>query len=172
MTNEDSAAALNITIRPPSVADGAAIWAFVSANQVLEPNTCYAYLLLATHFADTCLVAESGDQLVGFVAAYIPPTKPDAIFVWQIGVDAAARGQGLGTRLLHQLVTLPDCQKVTHMEATVAVSNEPSQRLFSRFARERAVPCKRCRGFVAADFGSLDHEAEELFRIGPLRSES
>lgn len=145
------------------------MWDLVRATKVLEPNTCYAYLLLATHFSDTCLVAESDGQLVGFVAAYCPPTKPGVVFVWQIGVGQEARGQGLGKRLLHHLVGLPSCQAVTHLEATIATSNEASMRLFSGFARERDVPCERSRGFEPADFGQPGHEAEELFRIGPIR---
>ncbi|MFT5429400.1 MAG: L-2,4-diaminobutyric acid acetyltransferase [Myxococcota bacterium] len=159
----------HIHVRHPSVSDGAAIWELVGSTQVLEPNTCYAYLLLATHFADTCLVAESDGHLIGFVAAYRPPTKPGVVFVWQIGVSHVARGRGLAKRLLHDLVDLPACEAVTHLEATVAATNEPSLRLFSGFARERGVPCERGRGFEAADFSPLTHESEALLRIGPLR---
>ena len=169
MTSPSQTASSSIVLRSPSVSDGAAIWQLACSTQVLEPNTCYAYLLLATHFADTCVVAESDGDIVGFVAAYRPPTKPSAVFVWQIGVSHGARGRGLGKRLLHHLVEAPACQSVTHLEATVAASNEPSMRLFSSFARERGVPCERGRGFEAADFGPLEHEAEELLRIGPLR---
>jgi L-2,4-diaminobutyric acid acetyltransferase len=169
MTNPTQTAASSIVLRSPSVSDGAAIWDLVRSTQVLEPNTCYAYLLLATHFADTCVVAESDEGIVGCVAAYRPPTKPSVVFVWQIGVSHKARGQGLGRRLLHHLVETPACQSVTHLEATVAASNEPSMRPCLSFARERGVSCEIGRGFVAADFGPLEHEAEELLRIGPLR---
>jgi|SRR5690606_2653978 len=167
----DTPHAASLTLRTATRADGARIWQLVEESGVLEPNTCYAYLLLSSHFADTCVVAERDGQLLGFVAAYRPPTHPTSVFVWQIGVRAEARGLGLGKRLLHALVALPGCRDVSHLEATVAPSNIPSQRLFEGFAREQGVPCERSRGFVAEDFGGLDHEAEPLLRIGPLQSD-
>ncbi len=161
-----------LRLRRPTVSDGAAIWALVRESGVLEPNTCYAYLLLCTHFAETCLVAERGGRLLGFVLGYRPPTRPEAVFVWQVGVRADCRGEGLGKRLLGRLVELPGCADATFLEATVAPSNEASNRLFLGFARELGVPCELERGFESADFGPLEHEAEPLYRIGPLRSKA
>ena len=166
------APAEGLRFRAPTVDDGAAMHALVKTGGVLEPNTCYAYLLLCTHFADTTLVASRDDELVGFVAAYRLPSQPSTVFVWQIGVHEGARGEGLASRLLDALVETPGCAGVTHLEATVGVSNAPSQRLFSSFARRQGAPLSRKRGFVAADFGPLSHEEEELFRIGPLRRRS
>lgn len=160
-----------ITMRQPTAADGAAVRALVEACGTLEPNTTYAYLLLCTHFADTCVVAERDGELVGMVLAYRPPTRPTSVFVWQVGVHDSARGQGLGGRLLEATVAAPGCEGVTHLEATVAPSNTASQRLFEGFARRASVPCDVTTGFTAADFGA-GHEAEPLYRIGPLRRTS
>ncbi|PRQ03005.1 L-2,4-diaminobutyric acid acetyltransferase [Enhygromyxa salina] len=167
-----SGSASELSLRRPRVADGAAIWALVRESGVLEPNTCYAYLLLSTHFAGTCVVAERDGELVGFALGYRPPTRPEAVFVWQIGVRADARGAGLGKRLLHQLVELPDAADATFLEATVGTSNQASARLFLGFARERGVACERAPGFESADFGPLEHEPEPLYRIGPLRKQT
>ena len=168
-----------LVFRAPTVDDGAQMHALVKDSGVLEPNTCYAYLLLATHFADTCLVAMEGDRMLGFVAAYRPPSHPEAVFVWQIGVRAEARGRGLAKRLLHELVERPACAEVTHLEATVDPANEPSCRLFRAFARERGVPCDVSPGFAPHHFttkhfaphhkGPAEHPPEDLHRIGPLR---
>ena len=158
-------------LRSPSVDDGAAIWELVRESGTLEPNTCYAYLLLATHFAPTCLIAARGGEQVGFVLAYRPPARPEVIFVWQIGVRPDCRGRGLAKRMLHALVRRPACADATYLEATVGVSNRGSDRLFRGFARERGVECAIERGFVSDDFGPLDHEAEHLYRIGPLDHE-
>lgn len=160
-----------ITLRCPVVQDGAALWQLVKRAGVLEENSCYAYLLLSTHFASTCVVAERAASIVGFVAAYIPPTRPEVLFVWQIGVDADARRSGLGKRLLKHLVSLPGARSVHFLEATVTPSNAPSSRLFASFAEELGVACQETQGFSCEDFGGETHEAEQLLRIGPLPEE-
>lgn len=158
----------DITIRGAQPRDGEAIWRLVRASEALELNTCYAYVLLCDHFGGTCLVATRGDDLVGFVAAYRPPSRPDVVFVWQIGVDAAARGHGVAGRLLDTLLSRPACTGVTALEATVAPSNTASSRLFESFARRRGVDCRVTEGYPAAMFGEPAHEPEALFHIGPL----
>jgi L-2,4-diaminobutyric acid acetyltransferase len=161
-----------ITLRAPSVTDGARAFALVRDAGNLEPNTLYAYLLLCTHFADTCLIAERQGECVGFVAAYRPPTHNDAVFVWQIGVSEAARGRGLAKRMLNALVEQPGCRGVRFVEATVAPSNLPSRALFESFARAHDAPCDVSTGFAAPHFAPHVHEAEALYRIGPFRNRS
>lgn len=154
------------------IGDGHRVWQLVERLGGLEPNTCYAYLLLTTHFGQTCVVAEretdDGTQLLGFVMAYRPPPHLDALFVWQVGVTAEARGLGLGKRLLRAALALPACADVRWLEATVGTSNTASQRLFSSVARDLGVGCAQAEGFIGSDFGPLHHEDETLFRIGPL----
>ncbi|MDH5490740.1 MAG: diaminobutyrate acetyltransferase [Myxococcales bacterium] len=157
-------------LRQPKTRDASAVRELVEATGTLEPNTCYAYLLLCTHFAETCLLAEREGKLVGFVLAYRPPSHPEAVFVWQIGVHQDARGQGLARQLLEDLLRQPGTRGVRFVEATVGSSNEASRRLFESFARALGVPCEVQPGFVSADFGPLAHEDEALYRIGPLVS--
>ena len=149
--------------------DGASVWKLACDSGVLEANSCYAYLLLCTDFADTCLIVERDRELLGFVVAYRPPSNPDSVFVWQIAIRDDARGQGLGQRLLGALVELPGCEGITALEATVGRSNLASHRLFRAFARERGAGCEVTEGFTRAHFGSLAHEEEDRFRIGPLQ---
>lgn len=156
------------TLRSPTSADGAAIHELVKATRLLEPNTCYAYLLLASHFAETCVVATQEDRLLGVVVAYRPPTDPHALFVWQVGVHPDAQGQGLARSLLHAVLDRPACHDVRWLTATVAPSNVASDRLFRRFARDRGVDVRLEPGFVSSDFGAANHEDEPLYRIGPL----
>src|SRR5690606_41582845 len=66
---------------------------------------------------------------------YRPPARPEAVFVWQIGVHPRAQGQGLGRRLLLELLRRPAAADATHLEATVGVSNTASARLFQSVAR-------------------------------------
>jgi L-2,4-diaminobutyric acid acetyltransferase len=166
----DGTSAGGITFRGTTTADGAEIWRLVRESGVLDENSCYAYLLLCRDFADTCLVAERVGEIVGFVTAYRPPNRSESIFVWQIGVAAAARKQGLGKRLLKQLLARPACSDVRFLEATVSPSNRASRRLFESVAEELGVACDVSAGFAASDFRyqDADHDAEDLFRIGPL----
>jgi L-2,4-diaminobutyric acid acetyltransferase len=158
----------SIFLRNPTVVDAAKIWRLVRDSGVLDENSCYAYLLLFHHFSETCVIAEREEAIVGFVAAYRPPTRTDAVFVWQIGVASKARREGLGKRMLRHLVGLPACRDVKYLEATVTPSNLASRRLFESFARESNAAVTWSEAFRAKHFGSNSHEDEELVRIGPL----
>ena len=157
-----------ITIRGATLEDGRAMSRLVRESGVLEENTPYAYLLLATHFGETCVIAEMNDEPVGFVAAYRPPVKPDVVFVWQVGVSPKARRRGLALRMLDELVRRPGCEGVRYLEATVTPDNAASRRLFRSFGERRSAPVSIGKGFSSEDFGGTDHEPEELFRIGPI----
>lgn len=135
---------------------------------MLDTNSCYAYLLLCRHHAETCVTAMQKDRLAGFVTAYFPPAQPDTIFVWQIAVADFMRKQGLGRRMLRHLLQMPACAKAKYLEATVSPSNLASMRLFQSLAEELGVPFQADQGFHREHFRELDHEDEPLIRIGPL----
>lgn len=154
--------------------EGSSLWRLVQDTKLLEPNSAYAYLLLCRDFADTCLVAEQAGQIVGCVTAYRPPPRPEALFVWQIGVHPRVQGQGIGRQLLLELLRRPAAADAQYLEATIGVSNEASQRLFRGVARALACPCEVRPWFDEEHFpppapGDRRHEAEPLFRIGPIR---
>lgn len=156
-----------LVFRSARPADGVTLWRLVQAAGTLELNSQYFYLLLATDFGDTCLIAEHEGQAVGMVIGYHPPREPDTAFVWQVGVLPEHQGQGLGLRLLKAWLDLPantHCQWVT---ATVADDNPASQALFKRLASERQTRCE-VRPHFTADLFTHGHPAEPLFRIGPL----
>lgn len=106
---------------------------------------------------------------MGFVAAYVPPTKPDTIFVWQIGVSSHCRGRGLAGRILQELFERVRLQGVRFLEATVTPSNRPSLSLFRAFARNNDAPCSEEPLFSRDLFPpDTSHDSEILLRIGPL----
>ncbi|MGY6555194.1 MAG: diaminobutyrate acetyltransferase [Wenzhouxiangella sp.] len=163
--------AASLRFRKPNSQDGAAMWRLVKTMGGLELNSAYFYVLFATDFADTGVVAETEDgQLAGFIVGHRPPPRPDAVFVWQIGVAPWMRRQGLGRRLLDELLArqASDC---SYLEATVSPDNTASLNLFRALARDRGLNCREQEFMGEALFPNA-HDAEHLLRIGPLKSES
>jgi L-2,4-diaminobutyric acid acetyltransferase len=154
-------------MRPTRLGDGARMWQFVADHGGLELNTAYAYLVLADDFTDTCVVAEDGEVLAGFVLGYRPPTRPDTLFVWQVGVAPSHRGQGLARRMILELLER-NAPEVTHLESTVTPSNTASRRLFRSVAEARGTTCDVTEYLTEDHFPEAGHEAEEKFRIGPF----
>lgn len=156
--------------RKPTKADGAAIYALVRDTGVLDVNSPYSYLMLGEYFADTCVVAEKSDGIVGFVSGFIPPERPETLFVWQVGVADSEQGRGLGKRLLRRLLARKVCRNVRYIETTVTPSNTASTKLFQSMTRDLETLCVIQSGFDDTLFpDDGDHESERLFRIGPFK---
>ena len=152
--------------RAPRASDAASVHALIGAAGTLERNTAYAYLLLCDHFASTgCVATDPAGALLGCMMGYRPPERPDALFVWQVGVHPDARGLGVASRLIDEAARR---SQVRFVEATVGTSNGPSDRLFRSFARRRGAPLELHDGYGPELFPG-SHEAERLYRIGPLR---
>ena len=157
-------------LRQPTPEDGPAVWRLVKGTGVLDLNSMYQYVMFFDRFSETCVLAEQEGKVVGFVTAFKAPKNPKTIFVWQVGVDASARGQGLASRLLDHLLQLPECRgKVRWMETTVTPSNQPSRALFHSLAKRHHARCEIVPGFDGSLLGE-GHESEELYKIGPLTS--
>jgi L-2,4-diaminobutyric acid acetyltransferase len=156
-----------LTFRSARPADGAPLWRLVKAAGTLELNSAYFYLLFATDFGRTCLIAEQHGETVGAVIGYQPPDQASTAFVWQVAVLPAMRGQGLGVSLLHQWLDLPANAECAWVTATVADNNAASQALFRRLATERQTGCEVLPHFTA-DLFPGEHPPEPLFRIGPM----
>lgn len=161
-----------VRYRGASPEDGKRLHALVERGGVLELSSCYSYVLMCHHFGGTTVVAEAGGEVVGFVTAYRPPTHPDTVFVWQIGVDPRARGRGVARGLLDALLKRPACNDVRFLEATVTPSNVASRRLFASFARRRGAALVTGGGYPSRLFAEDGHEPEDLIRIGPFGSAS
>lgn len=148
----------------------------VKDTGVLDLNSAYAYLLLGEHFADTSVVAElvsanGQKQIIGFISAYLPPSKANTVFVWQVGVAEAGRGRGVATGMLYEIVRRSACNNVTHLDTTVGPSNDASMALFRGFAKKLGTEVTETELFSNEVFPHPDeHEPEVLFRIGPFAS--
>lgn len=155
-------------LRMPARRDGAALHDLIAHCPPLDLNSRYAYLLQCDHYADTCVVAEVDGRIVGAITAYIPPGKPDTLFVWQVAVDPTMQGQRLASQMLDNLVDR--CRQhhpIRHVEATISPSNIASRKLFTSFATRYGVQIAAGLHYAASDFGKGDHEEEWLYRIGP-----
>ncbi len=154
--------------RAPTLADAAAVHALVAQCKPLDVNSKYAYMLLCTHFAETCVVAQVDSRVAGFVSSYTKPREASVLFVWQVAVRADARGQGLGSRMLSELMDREPCRNVRWIETTITPSNRASWALFEGFARRHEASCAQKPLFQAEHFGGSEHEEERLLRIGPF----
>ncbi|MCP8616120.1 diaminobutyrate acetyltransferase [Salirhabdus salicampi] len=157
-----------VTFEKPTVEDGAAMWELVN-NTTLDTNSPYKYIMMCEFFAETCVVAKENNKLVGFVTAFIPPERPDVVFVWQVGVDASQRGKGLASQLLLHILNRDVCSNVKFLEATVTPSNKASQTLFRRLAQKLSTECEVSECFAENLFPGNDHEKELTFRVGPIQ---
>lgn len=155
-------------MRSPRLEDAARLWRALAEIGKLERNSCYAYLLLCSHFAETCLLAEHGGALTGFVLGYRLPGDPETMFIWQVGVVPAERQTGLARALLHSLLEQPACRGIRFVTATIDLTEVAPRALFRSFARDRGVTCEEVECFGAELF-SEEHPAESLLKIGPLR---
>src|SRR3546814_13200500 len=79
--------------RPPRKTDGTRIWALIRSIAALDDNSLYCNLLQCSHFAGTCALAEIDGRAVGWISGYLPPEKPDTLFVWQGAVHPEEIGR-------------------------------------------------------------------------------
>ncbi|MFO7593608.1 MAG: diaminobutyrate acetyltransferase, partial [Pseudomonadota bacterium] len=155
-----------IQLRPPLLEDGKAVHELIQRCPPLDVNSSYNYFLLCSHFRDTCVVAETDGGIVGFLSAYLIPSRPDTLFVWQVAVDEAARGHGLAGRMVEEIIARPGCADVHTIETTISPSNSSSRRVFERFAAQRQAKTREETFLEAAHFGAENHEEERLIHIG------
>ena len=164
--NESGEATL--TFRKPRKADGAAVWDLIQSIDALDDNSMYCNLLQCSHFAGTCALAELNGKPVGWISGYLPPDKPDTLFVWQVAVHPDARGRGVAKRLIHELLRRPECRGVRHIHSTITPDNKASWALFRAIADDLDAPLVDDAHFESeAHFGG-QHDTEHLVEIGPF----
>jgi len=155
---------MTITYRPPSLKDGKSIHQLVRDSGVLDVNSAYLYFLLSDHFRETCVVAESNGQLLGFTTAYRLPEDPSVLFVWQIGVSPAAQGQGVASAMLKTLEERDFFGAIREIQLTISPSNTASQALFKRWAQRLGTEIT-VREYLTEDDLGNGHEPELLYSM-------
>ena len=154
--------------RTPTALDGATVHALVARCAPLDPNSLYCNLLQCTHFAATSALAEAADGVAAWVSGYIPPEQPDCLFVWQVAVAPEARGQGLGRKLIREILDRPACRAVNTVITSITPGNDASWRLFKGLARDLEAPMTESLWFAKDRHFAGRHDCEHLVEIGPF----
>ena len=157
-----------VNLRKPNPEDGFALNQLVAASPPLDSNSVYCNLLQCTHFHDTAIAAEYEGELVGFVSAYIPPGKPDTLFIWQIVIAEAARGQGLAKKMLLQLLHNLSHKPPSFIETTITPGNQASWGLFQSLAKQLDTVLESRVFFARDQHFAGQHDDEHLLQIGPI----
>ncbi|MDX1808963.1 MAG: diaminobutyrate acetyltransferase [Sulfurospirillaceae bacterium] len=158
---------LEIILRKPQKSDAKQIYNLVKKTKILDVNSEYLYLLQATHFRDTCCVAQVDHEIVGFVSGYICPQNSDVLFVWQVGVDDKYRGKNMAGKMISHILDSESLKGIKYIHTTISPSNQASQRVFHKLANELHTVIAKETMFEVRDFNNA-HEDEVLYKIGPL----
>lgn len=153
-----------IKLRAVTKEDGGDLFRLAEAAGELDVNSSYAYLLWSRDFGATSVLAILDGKPVGFVTGYMRPEDPKTLFVWQVGVDANARGRGVASKMLEWLADETDASR---LETTITADNDASIALFERFAASRSASIDTSPLFEVKDFPD-GHSTEYLYEIAPL----
>jgi L-2,4-diaminobutyric acid acetyltransferase len=151
--------------RTPTRLDGKAIHELIAQCPPLDENSAYCNFLQSSHFQNTCVLAEQDEQVVGFVSAYCKPDKLNEIFVWQVAVHPNARGIGLASEMLDELLAKDELQQVEYLETTITEDNQGSWSLFKKLDRAQGG-----KGTISIFLDEKrhfegEHDTEYLYRI-------
>lgn len=152
----------------PNARDGLEINNLIAKCPPLDTNSTYCNLLQAHHFANTSVSAKIGDQLVGFVSGYRVPERENTLFVWQVAVGEAARGQGLASKMIKSILKRPRNHSIDHIETTITESNSASWGLFEGLANKLDAELASSILFHEDEHFNGEHDSEVLVKIGPF----
>src|SRR5262249_29786916 len=129
-----------VRLREPRTTDAPRVLALVWACPPLDVNSLYCYLILCTHFHETCVLAERDGEVLGFISGYREPSRADVLFCWQVAVAAEMRRSGLASVMLKSILSSPACRGVRAVGGTGTRPNHASMRPFPRLPRGLAAP--------------------------------
>lgn len=156
--------------RPPHIDDGSDIHQLISSSAPLDENSSYCNFLQAVHFQKSCIIAQSKDQIAGFISAFLKPEARNELFIWQVAVSPQWRGHGLAFDMLKALLQRDNLKNIQAVETTITQKNDASWGLFKKIDAFYGN-----HGTVGVFLDKDTHfkgqkETEYLYRI-PLKSE-
>lgn len=150
-------------IRKLAVSDSPDVQSLVADCPPLDVHTPYTYWTILSREPSFCFGSWKDDELVGAVLA-IP--SGESVFVWQVGVRAASRGEGIARALLDGLLTAASQRSFTALEATVGPANAASRKLFRAFADAHSFELCESDEFAVEDANGQSVGDERLLHIG------
>lgn len=144
------------------------VFRLVAACPPLDTNSSYCNLLQCSHFASTSIAAERNGEMVGFISGYRVPDRPDTLFVWQVAVAESARGIGLASRMLIELMARQELQDVSYLETTITEDNKASWALFRAVAKRWGGEFNSSGWMDKEQHFDDAHDSEALIRIGAI----
>lgn len=166
LTSNPNAALHHFHFRKPESYDGVNVFELIKTCKPLDENSLYCNLLQCSHFRNTSLVAEINDQLAGFISAYRLPEHADTLFIWQIAVHPAFRGNGLAPRMLHTL--LQRLSGIRYVHTSITEDNKASWQTFRRLALDLGADIHIRMLFDRERHFDNRHDSEQLVEIGPF----
>ncbi|MBD3262079.1 MAG: diaminobutyrate acetyltransferase, partial [Candidatus Altiarchaeales archaeon] len=160
----------SIAFGKPGKKDAAGVYELVKESPPLDLNSFYSYLLLCTHYRDTCVVGKAEGRVASFLSAYFPPKKSDTVFIWQIAVDKSLQEKGVASAMVKHLLKRRNLSMIKYVEATVTPENKNSSIFFKRLAEKLGGGFNEKTLFREKDFAGIEHEKEVLFTIGPIKT--
>lgn len=162
------AASPELNFRRPTHQDGPALFQLIKSCPPLDQNSRYCNLLQCSHFAETSALALDRANVLAAATGYIVPDKPDTLFIWQIAVNEALRGQRVAKRLIDSILDRPVCENVRFIETTITESNQASWSVFRKIAEHFGVTLSSSPLFDEQDHFDGEQDSEQLVRIGPI----
>jgi L-2,4-diaminobutyric acid acetyltransferase len=162
-----------LILREPQENEGYKVHKLISECPPLDTNSMYCNLLQCAHFAKTSAIAvNQQNDALGFISGYIKPEQVDTLFIWQVAVSEAARGQGLAKSMLKHILSRSALSPVAYIETTITDDNPGSWALFESIAQALNAPLERSVYFAKDTHFNGTHDTENLVRIGPFDAAS
>lgn len=162
---------MDFRFRKPTADDGKAIHELIARCRPLDENSVYCNLLQCSHFADTCVIAEQGGDIRGFVSGYLVPDQQERLFIWQVAVAPEARGNALGRRMILEILNRDELDAVQELHTSITPDNKPSQGVFASIADVLDTEVKKKVLFHEEDHFEGEQSTEILWKIGPFEVE-
>ena len=141
--------------------DAKEVYKLIKKSKTLDLNSQYLYLLLSTHFKNSCAIAKHKNKIISLVLGYYLPDKPKTLFIWQVATNKKYRGKNLAFKLIDNIYKR---KKINSLITTVSPSNFASNRVFEKFAKSVDSKIKKSLYFKKELFYNT-HDDEILYKI-------